>query len=133
MPSDILEKAPAQAWSEFTGDSGNIWPDVAFVLVAFPLSRLTEWLAGVSCDKGVDGPGKGSGIEGGDIIPDRGVGHVSGPLGGNEGFAGVWLPLDIAPGMESRLCKTEAHIQSTATCAEGQSVPGTWHHVMPAA
>lgn len=131
MPGDVFEEDPAEGWTEFPGDPGDIGPEVAFIVGALALSSGAEWLAGVSGKQGVEGSGEGAGIEGGDIVPDRGVGQVAGALGGNEDGPRVCLPFDVAAGMETRLRETEAHIQPSSACAEGESVKGTWHHVMP--
>lgn len=125
MAGDVFEEDPAQCRPEFPGDAGNVWPKVPLILGPAALSGRAERLAGVSGKQGVEGPGEGSSIEGGDIVPDRGVGQVSGPLGGNEGLARVILPLDEAARVELRLGEHEAHIKSAAACAEGEAVSGT--------
>jgi hypothetical protein len=94
------------------------------VILAPSLSRHAERLAGVSGEQGVDGPGKGVGVERGEVVPYRGRGEVSGPLGGDEDAAGVLFPLDEGAGVEPGLGEHEAHIEATTSCAEGKSVPG---------
>lgn len=131
VTGDVFEEDPPEGWTEFPGDPGDIRPEMAFIVGTLALSSGAEWLAGVSGKQGVEGSGEVAGIEGGDIVPDRGVGQVSGALGGNEGLTGICLPFDVAAGMEARLRETEAHIQAPAACAEGEAVLGTWHHVMP--
>ena len=49
-------------------------------------------------------------------------------LGGDEDFAGIAFPLDESTGVEAWFGKHDAQIKASAACAEGQSVPGTWHH-----
>lgn len=117
MSGDVLEKAPAEAWPKFGDDPLNVGPEVSLVVFAFPLSRLAERLAGVSGEDGVDRSGEGLGVEGGNVIPDRGWGEVSGPLGGDECGSWVFLPLDEASCVELRLCKHEAHIKATGSGA----------------
>jgi hypothetical protein len=97
---------------------------VAFVVFAPALTGLTERLAGVSSDESVECSGKWSGVECGDIIPDWGCGEISGALGVDEDFAGIFLPLDKTTGVELWLCEHEAHIKAAATGAQRQSVSG---------
>ena len=130
MSGDVFEEDPSQGRSKLSDAAGNVWPEVALVVFAVSLASMAEGLAGVSSEQCVDASCERPGVERGDVIPDRGVCEVSGPHSGDEGFAGVLLPLDIGAGVEARLCEHEAHIQSTTACAEGQSVSGTWHHVM---
>lgn len=123
MARDVFEKDPFGI--DFADDAGNIGPQVAFVICAFALPRCAERLAGISGEDGVDCSPEGPSVKGGDIIPDRCRCEVSGALCGNDGLPWVFLPLDKGTGMETRLGKHEAHIKSSAACAEGKSVPGT--------
>ena len=113
MSRDILEEAPAQSVSEFSDDPFNVGPQVPFVVFSAALACEAERLAGVSGKQGVDRAGEGLGVEGGDIIPDRGGGKVSGALCGDERPPWVFFPFDKAAGVEPRLCEHEAHIKST--------------------
>lgn len=122
MPGDVFEEDPVEAGTEFPGDPCNIGPEVALVIGPLALSGGAERLAGVSGEKRVEGPGEGPGVESGEVVPDRGRGEVSGPLGSDEDAARVFLPLDIASRVEAGLSETEAHIQSAAARAEGESV-----------
>ena len=131
MACDVFEEAPAKGWAKFSDDPGNVVPEPPRVFIEVALSCEAFRLAGVSGKQGVEGAGEGASIEGGDIVPDRGVGQVSSALGGNEDGPRVCLPFDVAAGMEVWLGETEAQIQPAASCAEGESVKGTWHHVMP--
>lgn len=130
MSRDVFEEAPAQAGAKLSDDPFNVGPEVALVVFALALSCLTERLAGVSGEQSVDASGEGPGVEGGDVIPDWRGGEVSGPLGCDEGFAGVFFPFGKAAGVEPWLREHEAHIKATGSCAEGQSVLGMWHHVI---
>lgn len=133
MACDVFEEKPFEGWPKFSGDTGDVGPQVAGVVLAKPLSCHAERLAWVSGNEGVDCPGKGSGVKCGKVVPDRGRGEVSGPLGGNDCASGIFLPLDKATGVESGFGKHEAHIKATGSCAEGNSVSGTGQktHVMP--
>jgi hypothetical protein len=120
---NVFEEHPSGF--DLADDPGHLRPQVPLVVGSLALSGCAERLARVSGKDGIKGAAERSPVEGGDIIPDRGGGEVSGPLGGDEDGAGPFLPLDEAAGVESRLGKHEAHIQASAACAEGQSVPGT--------
>ena len=122
MPRDVFEKHPFRL--DLADDPGNVWPQVPLVVCAAPLSGLGKRLAGIPGEDGVERASEGSSVEGGDVIPDRGGSEVSGLLGGDECPPGIFLPLDEAAGVESRLGEHEAHIEATAACAEGQSVSG---------
>lgn len=128
MPGDVFEKDPFGF--DLEDDPGDVGPQVPFVIVAFSLSRMAERLAGVSGEDGIEGAPEGYSVEGGDVIPDWGGGEVSCPLGGDDGLAGISLPLDEAARMKAGFGEHEAHIQSSAACAEGEAVSGMWHHVI---
>jgi hypothetical protein len=123
VPGDVFKENPAGF--DFADDPGNIWPQVTLVAGAPSLPGCAERLARVACENGVECAAEGAGVERGKIVPYGRGGEVSGALGGDEDGAGPLLPLDEAPGVESGFCEHEAHIQSSAACAEGQSVPGT--------
>ena len=123
MPGDVFEKDPFGF--DLADDAGDLGPEVPLVVLSPPLSGVGEWLAGIACEHGVEGSAEWPRVEGPQVIPYRGGGEVSGPLGGDEDAAGVFLPLDKASGMEPRLGEHEAHIKSSAACAEGESVSGT--------
>lgn len=129
MSLDVFEENPSDGGTEFGDDAGNVWPQVARIVFPAPLPGCAERLARVAGENSVDASGKGPGVESLEVVPDGRVREVSGPHGGDERFAGVPFPFDVAAGVETGLGKHEAHIQSTAACAEGDSVPGTWHHV----
>jgi hypothetical protein len=123
MPGDVFEEYPFRF--DFPDDPGNVGPQVALVVVAPPLPGMAEWLARVSGKDGVECATEWPSVECGEVIPYRGWREVSGPLGGDEGVSGVFLPLDKAAGVKSGLCEHEAHIQASAACAEGEPVSGT--------
>lgn len=129
MSLDVFEEDPPDGRAEFGDDAGNVWPEVAFVVFSLSLAGCAERLARVARENSVNASGKGPGVESLEVVPDGRVREVSGLHGGDERFAGVLFPLDVTAGVEAWLCEHEAHIQSTAACAEGDSVPGTWHHV----
>jgi hypothetical protein len=123
MASDVFEKDPFGR--AFPDDPGNLGPKVAGIVGTAALASGTEGLAGVTGEDDVEGSTEGPGIEGSQVIPDRGLGEVSRALGRDEDGAGPILPLDEGTGVEAWFGEHEAQIQASAACAEGQSVPGT--------
>ncbi len=123
MAGDVLKEYPAGL--DLSDDPGNVGPEVAFVVVPLALSSGAEWLAGIPGKDCVDCAPEWSPVEGGDIVPDWGVGKVSGALGGDDGLPGVILPLDKASGVKAGLCEHEAHIKATGPSAEAEAVSGT--------
>jgi hypothetical protein len=120
---DVFEKDPSGA--TFADDAGDIGPEVPRIVGTAALSSGTEGLAGISGEDDVEGAAKGSGIEAAQIVPDRGRGEVFCALGGDEDGAGPVLPFDKGAGVIPGFGEHDAHIQASAACAEGQSVPGT--------
>ncbi|WHZ35723.1 hypothetical protein QNI11_01665 [Sagittula sp. MA-2] len=124
MSGDVLKEDPLQPVSEFVGDPADVGIEVALVVFSPALPGLAERLARISGKQGVDAAGKGAGVEGGEVVPDRRGGEVSGPLRGDDPFAGFWLPFDPASCVEVGFCEHEAHIEATGSSAEGQPVSG---------
>ena len=123
MPRDVFEEHPAGA--TFTDDAGNLGPEVARIICPTAFSGSAEGLAGISGEDNVEGTAEDPGIEAAQIVPDRGWGEVSCPLGRDEDVSGIALPLDEGAGVEGGFGEHDAQIQASAACAEGQSVPGT--------
>jgi len=123
VPCDVFEEHPFRA--AFADDPGDVGPQVAGISGAAALSGGAERLAGVSGEDDVEGAAKGSGIKGSKVVPDRRRAEIPGALGGNENCPGPVLPFDKGAGVIAGLGEHEAHIQASAACAEGQSVPGT--------
>lgn len=122
MACNVFEEDPAG--SNLGDDAGDVGPEMAFVIGAPALSGGAERLAGVSGEDCVDAASPLGSVEGGDVIPDRGRGEVSGPLRGDEGLTGVLLPLDEAGGFEPRLCEHETHVEPSGAGAEGEAACG---------
>ncbi len=123
MTGDVFEKDPFGR--AFPDNPGNLGPKVAGIIGTAALASGTEGLAGVTGEDDVEGSTEGPGIEGSQVIPDRGRGEIPGALGRDEDGAGPILPLDEGTGVEAWFGEHEAQIQASAACAEGQSVPGT--------
>lgn len=122
MSRDVFEEDPFRL--DLADDPGDLWPQVSIVVGSAPLSGMAERLAGVASEDGVERPAEWPSVEGGEVVPDRGGGEISGTLRGDDGLPGIFLPLDEAAGVESRLGEHEAHIEATGSGAEGQSVSG---------
>ena len=119
----IFEENPL--WGRFADNPGDLGPEVPRVVGAAALACGTEGLAGISGEDDIEGPAEGSGIEGSQVIPDRGRGEIPGALGGEEDGTRPILPLDEGAGVEAWFGQHEAQIQASAACAEGHSEPGT--------
>ena len=123
MTGDVFEEDPCGM--AFGDDTGDLWPEVAGIVGAATFSGRAEGLAGISGEDDVEGTVKGAGIEAAQIVPDRGWGEIPRALGGDEHSSWPVLPFDKGAGVISGFGKHEAHIQASAACAKGQSVPGT--------
>jgi len=123
VTGDIFEENPFG--TAFADDTRDVWPEVPGVIGTLAFACGTEGLTGISGEDDVKGTAKGSGIEGSQIIPDRGRSEVPGALGGDEDGAGPVLPFDKGVGIIAGFGEHKAQIKASAACAEGQSVPGT--------
>lgn len=124
MPGDVFEEDPAEGWTEFPGDPGDIGPEVALIISALALSSGAERLTGVSGKQGVEGSGEGFRIEGGDIIPDVGRGEVSRPLGSDDDLLGVFLDFDPEAGSETGFGQVESHVETASAATQADTVRG---------
>lgn len=129
MPRDIFEEDPFGL--DFADDAGDVGPQVPLVVGSPALAGVAERLAGIACEDGIECPSEWSPVKCSQVVPDRGRGEVSGPLGGNDGLPGILFPLDEASGVEPGLGEHEAHIKATGSGAEAKSVSGTNTHVIP--
>ena len=123
VAGDVFEKDPF--WRAFPDNPGDLGPEMARVVGTTALSGSAEGLAGISGEDDVEGTAERTGIEAAQIIPDGCRGEVSRALGRDENGSWIALPLDEGAGVVSGFGKHDAQIQASATCAEGQSVPGT--------
>jgi hypothetical protein len=113
MVGDVLEKAPCGL--DFTGDTGNVWPQVAGVLVGSLASSDAERLAGVSGSDTINFATPACAVEGFNIRPDRrriqpSCFHVRDKEAGDIGF-----PLDITNGMGVRRSEAQAKLKPANT------------------
>ena len=69
MVGDVLEKAPLGL--DFTGDAGNVWPQVAWVIGSAFFPRDAERLTGISGSDAINFAAPACAIEGSNIRPDR--------------------------------------------------------------
>jgi len=123
VTGDVFKEGPFRA--AFADDTGNVGPEMAGIVGTTALSRRAERLAGISGKDGVERTVEGASVEAPQIVPDRGRGEVACALGRGEDGARPVLPFDEAPGVIAGFSEHEAHIQASAACAEGESVPGT--------
>jgi hypothetical protein len=123
VTGDIFEEHPFGG--AFPDDAGDVGPEMAGIIGTAALSSGAERLAGISREDGIECNAEGSGFEAAQIIPDWGWCEIPGALGRDEDGSRPVLPLDEGAGVISRLGEHEAHIQASAACAEGESMPGT--------
>ncbi len=123
MPGDVFEKDPFGL--ALSDDAGDLGPEVTGIVGTGTFACGAERLAGISGEDDVESPAEGVGIETAKVVPDRGRGEVPDVLGRDEDGAGPVLPFDKGAGVIAGFGKHEAHIQASAACAEGESVPGT--------
>jgi hypothetical protein len=123
VTGDVLNEDPFGA--AFGDDPGDLWPEVAGIVGAAPLACRAEGLAGIAGEDGVEGTAEGPCVEAAQVVPDWCRGEIPRALGGDEHGAGPFLPFDKGAGVIAGLGEHEAHIQASAACAEGQSMPGT--------
>ena len=123
VTGDVFEEHPFGA--ALSDDAGDVGPQVAGIIGAAALSGRAERLTRITREDDVEGTAKGPGVEAAQVGPDRGRGVVSRALGCDEDRPWPVFPFDEAACVISGLGEHEAHIQASAACAEGQSVPGT--------
>jgi hypothetical protein len=123
VTGDVFEEHPFGG--TFSNDAGDLGPEVAGIIGAAALSRGAEGLAGVACEDSIERPAERAGVEGPQVVPDRRRGEIPGALGRGEHSSGPVLPFDKGAGVIAGLGEHEAHIQASAACAQGESVPGT--------
>ena len=123
MPGDVFEKHPFG--TGLKDDPGDVGPEVAGITGAAAFAGGAEGLAGIAGQHRVERAPEGPGVETAQIVPDRGWCKISCALGGDEHRTGPLVPFDEGAAVIAGLGEHEAHIQASAACAEGQSVPGT--------
>ena len=123
VAGDVFEEDPFRG--TFPDNPGDVWPEVAGIVGTGTLSGGAEGLAGISGEDEIESTAEGAGIEAAQVIPDWGRSEISCALGSDDDGAGPVFPFDEDAGVEAGLGEHEAHIQASAACAEGQSVPGT--------
>ena len=120
MTGDVFEEDPFRL--DLADDPGDLWPQVSLVVCAAPLSGLGKRLAGVASEDGVERPSEWPSVEGGDIIPDRGGGEVSGPLSGDDGLPGVVLNFHPAQSSEAWFGKVEPQVKAASSTTQAKAV-----------
>lgn len=69
MAGNVLKKN--DCWAALGDDAGDVWPQVARIVSAAPLSGVTERLARVARCEHIHEATPRSAIEGGEVVPDR--------------------------------------------------------------
>ena len=69
MVGDVLENAPLGL--DFTGDAGNVWPQMPWVLIGSLASSDAKRLAGISSRDAIHCSTPACAVEGSHVRPDR--------------------------------------------------------------
>jgi len=119
MAFDVFGEDDAR--SDFGDDALDLGPEVAGIVLAAPLARVAERLAGITGREDMNAIAPRSAVEGSEIVPYRRriQGRVTHP--GHESGRGVSFPLDVTNSSISRLCDGDAEIETGIACAEGQA------------
>jgi hypothetical protein len=120
---DVFEEHPFGL--ALADNPGDLWPEMAGIVCPTTFASGAKGLAGISCKDDVEGAEERPGIKYAQIVPNWGRGEIPCALCGDEDGTRPILPLDKGAGVKAGFGEHEAHIQASAACAEGQSVPGT--------
>jgi hypothetical protein len=109
MVGDVLKKAPLGL--DFTGDAGNVWPDVAGVIGSAFFPCDAERLAGIARCDAIHCSTPACAVKGSHVRPDRrriqpSCFHMRNKEAGDIGF-----PLDITNGTGIRHGETQAKLK----------------------
>ena len=123
VPGDVFEEHPFGG--AFPDDAGNVGPEVTRITGTAAFAGGAEGLAGIAGQHRIERAPEGPGVETAQIGPDWRWFKVSRALGRDEHRTGPFVPFDEGAAVIAGLGEHEAHIQASAACAEGESVPGT--------
>ena len=109
MVGNVFEEAPLGL--DFTGDAGNVWPQMAGVIGRAFFSRDAERLAGISGSDAINFAAPWLAVECSHVRPDRrriqpSCFHMRDKEAGDIGF-----PLDITNGMGVRHSEAQAKLK----------------------
>jgi hypothetical protein len=96
VPGNVFEEDPFRA--AFADDAGDVGPEVAGIVGTAALSSRAEWLAGISCEDGIEGAAEGEGAEAAQVGPDR----------AGAKYPARWAAMRTARGQSSHSTKARA-------------------------
>ncbi|MEM9726084.1 MAG: hypothetical protein AAF909_11540 [Pseudomonadota bacterium] len=111
VAGDVLEDD--DTGSGFADDPGNVRPQVALIRSAEALSGHGERLAWIASGEHVEPSGLTAPNEGGEVIPDRAVGHGAVAHAGLKGGNGHRLDLDKTGGTSTGYGNGHASFETT--------------------
>ena len=122
MAGDLLEEAPLGAG--FPHDSGDLGPEVAGIVLALPVPREGERLAGIAGRDEMNAAAPRSAVEGSEIVPDRSrrQGRVRHP--GHEHRRGKGVPLNETHSSVSGFGEVKSEIEASDAGAKAEAMKG---------
>jgi hypothetical protein len=119
MPRDVLEEAPFRLG--FGDDAGDVGPQVAGIVLAFPAPRIAEGLAGITGRDDMNAAAPWSAVEGSQIVPDnsRSQGRVRHPC--HESGCCTCVPLDETHSAISGFGEMQAEVEPADTGAKAEA------------
>lgn len=119
MAGDILEEAPLGRG--FADDAGDLGPEVSGIILAPPVPRQAERLAGITGSDDMNAAAPRSAVEGSQIVPDRSrsQGRVRHPR--HESSRGETVSLDMTYSAISGLGDVKAEVETADTGAKADA------------
>lgn len=99
MAGDVLEKN--EVWANLRDNAGDVWPEVAGIVVASAIPCKAERLAGVAGRDEIHDATPASAVEGGKVVPDRRRSHGAVLHARHQCRGGVGFPLHETDGAAS--------------------------------
>ena len=118
MPDDVFKEAPFGG--DFGNDAGDGRPEVARVILAFPVPREAERLAGITGRDEMNAAAPRFAVEGLEIVPDRSrcQDRVFHP--GHESGRGETVSLDITHSAISGFGEVDSEVEASNSGAEAE-------------
>ncbi len=119
MAGDVFEEAPFGA--DFADDPGDLGPQVARIVLAPPVARKRERLAGIAGRDDMNAFAPRAAVKGSQIVPDRSrsQGRVRHPR--HESGCGETVSLDMTNSAISGFCEVKAKVKSSDAGAKADA------------
>jgi hypothetical protein len=116
---DVLEEHPFRL--DLADDSGNLWPQMAWIVLPSTVTGVAKWLAGITGREDLYAAAPRAAVEGSEIVPDRRRSQCLVFHPRHESGRGVTFPLDVTNSSVGGLCDMQAEIESGIAGAERQA------------